>query len=339
MSDLRFAIFGTGFWSRFQLAGWRELEGAECVALCNRMRSKAEALGREFGISRIYDDPEELLNREELDFVDIITDPATHSRFVHMAAEHGLPAICQKPMASDLRTAEQMVKATRRAGVPFFVHENWRWQAPIRAFKHALDTAPVGSPFRAHVQYLSTQRVWDTQPFLKELDQFIIADMGSHILDVARFLFGEAESLYCHTSHINDELKGEDSATVIMKMGRGATVICEFGYASITERERPYQTYVFAECERGSVELGPDYWVHTTTREGTTARQCPPPHYPWAEPDRDVVLSSIVPCNANLLSALSGKGKAETTGEDNLKTVRLVFAAYDSAAAGQAIKL
>jgi predicted dehydrogenase len=44
-----------------------------------------------------------------------------------------------------------------------------------------------------------------------------------------------------------------------------------------------------------------------------------------------VVHSSIVPCNANLLAAIKGEGTAETSGEDNLKTVRLVFAAYDSA--------
>ena len=74
MSTLRFAIFGTGFWSRFQLAAWRELEGIECVALYNRTRSKAEALAAHFGIPAVYDNPEELLDKEKLDFIDIITD-------------------------------------------------------------------------------------------------------------------------------------------------------------------------------------------------------------------------------------------------------------------------
>lgn len=339
MKSLRFAIFGTGFWSRFQLAAWRELDGVECVALYNRTGSKAEALGREFGIPHVYDDPEKLLSREKLDFVDIITDPGTHARFVRMVAERGLPVICQKPMAPSLAEAEQMVDDCRRAHVPLFIHENWRWQRPIREFKRELDAAGVGKPFRAHVQYLSSQRVWDSQPFLKTLDQFIIADMGSHILDVARYLFGEAETLYCHTNHVNDEIKGEDNATVMMKMGAGTTVLCEFGYASITERERPYQTFILAECEQGSAELGPDCRVATTTREGTRARQCAPPYYAWAEAQRDIVLSSIVPCNANLLLGVSGRGKAETTGEDNLKTVRLVFAAYESAETGKVIEL
>lgn len=44
MSNLRFAMLGTGFWSRFQLAAWHELNGVECVALYNRTRGKAEAL-------------------------------------------------------------------------------------------------------------------------------------------------------------------------------------------------------------------------------------------------------------------------------------------------------
>jgi D-apiose dehydrogenase len=64
-------MFGAGFWSRFQLAAWQELEGVECAAIYNRARSKGERLAREFGVSAVYDDPEELLRHEQLDFVDI----------------------------------------------------------------------------------------------------------------------------------------------------------------------------------------------------------------------------------------------------------------------------
>src|SRR5262245_29703324 len=127
MNDLRFAIFGTGFWSRYQLAGWRELAGVECVALYNRTRAKAEALAHDFGVPAVYDDPEQLLHNEQLDFVDVISDVETHSRFVHMVAARRLPVICQKPMTTTYAEAERMVAACREAGAPFFVHENWRW--------------------------------------------------------------------------------------------------------------------------------------------------------------------------------------------------------------------
>src|SRR5439155_7515688 len=86
MSRLRFAVLGAGFWSRFQLSAWGELDGAECVAVCDRVRSKAEALAQACGVPAVYDDAEEMLRRERLDFIDVITDPTTHDPLVDLAA-------------------------------------------------------------------------------------------------------------------------------------------------------------------------------------------------------------------------------------------------------------
>jgi predicted dehydrogenase len=339
MSNLRFAIFGTGFWSRFQLAAWRELAGVECVALYNRTRAKAEALAHEFGVPAVYDDPEKLLCDERLDFIDVITDVDTHSRFVHMAAARRLPVICQKPMAPTYAEAERMVAACTGAGVPFFIHENWRWQTPIRELKRMLDTGAIGRSFRARIAMVSGFPVFANQPFLRELEQFVLTDMGSHILDVARFLFGEAQSLYCQTRRVHPDIKGEDVATVVLDMG-GTTVSCEMGYAeNYLERDRFPETFIFIEGQRGSIELAPDLWLRVTTADGTNSRRCAPPRYAWANPAYDLVHASIVPCNANILGALRAEAQAETTGVDNLRTVQLVFAAYGSAASGQVVML
>lgn len=126
---------------------------------------------------------------------------------------------------------------------------------------------------------------------------------------------------------------------MLMETDRGTAVTCEMSYASRLEHERFPETYVLAECERGSVELGPDYWIRTTTREGTVARRRPPARYAWADPAYDVVHASIVDCNRNLLAGLAGAGSAETTSGDNVKTVELVHAAYASAAEARAITL
>jgi predicted dehydrogenase len=82
MRTLRFAIFGTGFWSRFQLAGWRELGGVECVALYNRTRARAEVLAQAFDVPRVYDDPEALLDREQLVFA--AYDSASRDQVIHL---------------------------------------------------------------------------------------------------------------------------------------------------------------------------------------------------------------------------------------------------------------
>ena len=335
---VRIAVFGAGFWARYQIAGWRELQGVEIVALYNRTRERGEKLAVELGIRAVYDDPRQLLANEQVDAIDVITGVDTHAEFVHLAAGKKIPVISQKPMAVSLEEAEGMVRACREAGVPFFVHENWRWQTAIRALKAVLDEGQIGEVFRARVDFVTGFPVFSNQPFLRELEQFILTDIGSHILDAARFLFGEMTSLYCRTRKIHADIRGEDVATVMMGSAAGATVVCNMAYAeNALEHDRFPETYVFVEGTRGSVELGPDFWVRTTTRSGTHARRWPPPRYAWADPAYDVVQASIVPCNANLLAGLRGTGGVETTGEDNLKTMRLVFGAYESAAGNRVL--
>ncbi|MEP6985682.1 MAG: Gfo/Idh/MocA family oxidoreductase [Chloroflexota bacterium] len=339
MKKLRFAILGTGFWSYFQIPGWQELEGVECVAAYNRTQSKAELVAKQFGIPKVYDNPEELLDKEDLDFVDIITGVETHAAFVQMAAERKLNVVCQKPMATSLAEAKTMVAASHRAQIQLLINENWRWQYPIRQFKRILDEGLIGKPFRARVHYCNSFPVFENQPFLKELDQFILTDIGSHILDTSRYLFGDAHSLYCQTTRIHPDIKGEDVATVMMKMGDGISVICEMSYASRTEIEHFPQTYVYVEGDKGFLELGPDYTIRETTSDSTVIRHFPPKHYRWADPAYDLVHSSIVDCQADLLKHLQGQHIAETSGDDNLKTTRLVFLAYDSARQDKVIDL
>ena len=347
-APLRVAVIGAGFWARYQLSGWREAArlphgtaaDAQCVAVCNRTRSRAEELAREFGIPAVYTDPEEMLRGTSPDVVDVISAPDAHEEHVVLAASRGIPVICQKPMAPTLAAAERMVNACRIGGVPFFVHENWRWQAPIRALKRALDDGGIGKPFRGRINMISGYPVFRNQPFFKTLDRFLLTDQGSHQLDVARFLFGEAQSVYCHTGRVHPDIRGEDVATVVLRMQSGSTVVVCMGFAeNFLERDRHPETYIFVEGDKGSAELGPDYWVRVTTESGTRSIRHPPPRYGWVDPEYEVTQSSIVPCIQDLVRGLRGEAAAETTGEDNLRTVRLVAAAYESADTGRAVRI
>jgi D-apiose dehydrogenase len=340
MKKLKFALFGTGFWSRFQLGGWYETGVVECVAVYNRTRSKAEAVAQEFGIPRVYSTPEELLENEpDLDFVDICTNVETHAPLTKMAVERGLPVVCQKPMATSLEEAESMVAAARSAGVPLYINENWRWQHQIRQLKAQLDKGSIGRVFRARIDYRNSFPVFDNQPFLKELEQFILTDIGSHILDAARYLFGDAKSISALTYRVHPDIQGEDVATVMLEMESGTTVVCEMSYASRREHDRFPETYVEIEGSEGFLELAPDFWIRETTAQGTFSKRHRPPHYTWADPEYDLVHASIFACQENLAQAMLGQVAAETTAEDNLKTVQLVYGAYASAAARQVITL
>jgi predicted dehydrogenase len=340
MKTLKFAIFGCGFWSYFQLGAWTEVEGAECVALYNRTVSKAEKLARRFNVPRVYGDAEALLRKEKLDFVDIITDVDTHALFTEMAVSYGIKhVICQKPMAPDYETAKHMVQLCRDAGVKFYVHENYRWEAPVRRFREILDSGIIGKLFKARVSFLSGFPVFQNQPFLAGLDHFILTDMGSHVLDVIRYLFGECSELWCQTLAINPGIRGEDVATVMMRMDNGMPVYAELSYASIVEHDSFTTVFILAEGEKGSLYLGPGFEIRITTREGTRSEKVTFPSYEWADPDYIVNHESGIPINRNLLDDMLGRGQAETTGEDNLKTVQLVWAAYESATSGAIVKM
>ncbi len=342
MKPLRFAIFGSGFWSRVQLAAWREIGGTECVAIYNRSRDKAEAFARDLDVPAVFDDPEKLLREVKPDFVDNITEVGGHKPLSLLCARYRVPCICQKPMATSLKDARAMVVAFARAKTPFLVHENFRWQTPLRALIETLRSGVIGTPFRARFTFITGFDVWANQPALRELERFIMTDLGVHLFDTARACFGDARSVYCQTHRtLLPAVNGENVATLLLSMGEARTsVVIEMAYAKTPiEREVFPQTQVFVEGPLGSLELTTDYWLRVTTKKGTHSQRHAPPRYAWADPLYDVAQASMAPCLRDLLGALRGERQGETTGADNLKTMELTFAAYESAAKDRVIHL
>jgi predicted dehydrogenase len=367
MANLRFAIFGAGFWTPYQLSAWRELPGVECVAIYNRTPEKARAIADKFGIPAVYDDPEKLLREIRPDFVDNITELGGHKPLSLLCARHRIPCICQKPLAPTLEDAREMVTAFARAKTPFYVHENWRWQTPVQALRDILASGLIGTPFRARLTMTSGFPCWLNQPALATADRFILMDLGVHILDTARVLFGEAGSLYCQTRRtLAPRVAGENVASLLLSMGDAGTIVSiEMAYAGTPlepgVRECFPETLAFVEGPLGSVELSAGYILRVTTCEGTRVTRHAPPRYGWADPAYEVAHASIVPCNASLLAALrqeiatpatptvptatpatrtaTTENSAVTSGEDNLKTLELVTAAYHSSATGHPVHL
>jgi predicted dehydrogenase len=341
MAKSRFAFFGAGYFARLQMSAWKELQDVECVALYNRTRAKGETFAREFGIPRVYDHPEELLREERVDFVDLCTNPFSLPDFVRMMAAHKVPVISQKPMAPSVAIGEELVRACRQAGIQYLIHENWRWQGPIRQLKQVLDSGLIGAPFRARIWMVSGFPVFVNEPTLNDLENFILTDMGTHLLDIARFYFGEPRSVYCQNQRIHKNIKGEDISSVLMTMGENRTsVFIEMGYPEIPyENDIFPQTLIFVEGEKGTAEVTSNYWVRVTTRTGTQSRRYAPAIFKWSNPNHMIVDASIVACHEHLLRAMRGEVQAETPGEDNLRTIRLVWACYESAREGKIVHL
>ena len=331
------ALIGCGFFARNHLHAWQQLPGVQIVALCDRDEARLAATAAEFGIARTYRDAEALLRDEQLDFVDIATTVASHRALVERAAAARVAAICQKPFAPTLADARAMVAACRTAGVPLMVHENFRWQTPIQAVRRVLDAGRIGRPFWGRVSFRSAFDVYGGQPYLATDPRFIIQDLGIHIIDIARFLFGEVETLSARTARVNPKIAGEDVATLLMHHEGGTTSIVDCSYATALPQELFPQTLIEIDGSAGTLRLGADYVLTVHARGGSsTQERCEPPLHAWAQRPWHNIQDSVLNLQAHWLECLRHGTSPQTSGDDNLRTLALVEAAYDSAARAQA---
>jgi D-apiose dehydrogenase len=338
MKKIRFAVIGTGFWASYQVAGWMEIPGLELIAVCDPDHEKALAFANRFNVAEVYTDAAAMLQKEKPDFVDIITSVEAHAPLVKLAADHGIAVVCQKPMTDSLATAEELVRYCSDKKVPFFIHENFRFQSTIRVVKQLLDEGIIGKVFKARISFCSGFPVFVNQPALAKLPRFILTDIGSHILDLCRFLFGEVKTLFALTQKVNPVIDGEDVADVLMQMQSGVHCFAEMSYATVHERDYFPNTLLQVEGDSGSVVLNADNELRVTTKNGkTTVTKINPPAYSWANPDYALIHASIVDCNRDILKGLTG-AVSELTATDNLETVRLVWDSYLSADTGQLIR-
>jgi D-apiose dehydrogenase len=337
---LKGALIGCGFFAYNHLHAWRQLEGVEIVALCDSNGDRLQAAARQFGIERTYRDARAMLENERLDFVDVATTVESHRALVELAAAARLPCICQKPFARTAADAEAMVEACRSANVPLMVHENFRWQTPIQAVRRAIDERSIGKPFWARFSFRSGFDVYRAQPYLAQGKRFIIEDLGIHILDIARFILGEAVRLSASIQRINPKIAGEDVATILMVHENGSTSIVDCSYASARSEELFPQTLIEIDGEQGSLKLDAGYKLTIyNAQTGTRRIDCEPPLHAWAERPWFNIQDSVLNIQEHWLECLRTGEDPQTSGRDNLRTLALVEAAYAAASTGQAVEM
>ena len=134
---LRGTVIGCGFFAENHLNAWASIPDVELVAVCDIDPAKAASAAQRFGAGRHYTDAATMLREQKPDFVDIATTVASHRALVELAAAEKIPAIVQKPFGPTMADCEAMVAACAAAGVPLMVHENFRFQPPLRASARA----------------------------------------------------------------------------------------------------------------------------------------------------------------------------------------------------------
>ncbi|WP_180899496.1 Gfo/Idh/MocA family protein [Martelella soudanensis] len=333
------ALIGCGFFARNQLHAWNDIDGVGIVALCDRDAGRLAETGDLFGIDRRYSDAAEMFADGGFDFVDIATTAPSHRLLVEAAAKAGVHIICQKPFAENIGDARAMVAAADAAGTVLMVHENFRWQSAVRAAIEALRAGAIGTPFFGRVSFRSGYDVYAGQPYLAEGKRFIIEDLGIHILDIARALFGEVSTITASTRRVNPKINGEDVATMLLVHTDGVTSVVDCSYATKREPETFPETLLEIDGTEGTLRLDAGYRLTIQTGGSNETRDVAPPVLSWAERPWHNIQESVAIIQRHFVDCLREGRIPETAGADNLNTFALVEAAYLSAAEGRTVKL
>ncbi|MDB5525580.1 MAG: hypothetical protein JWM58_3343 [Rhizobium sp.] len=339
MTKHKGAVIGCGFFAMNQMNGWRDLDNVEIVAICDRDPQRLKIAGDEFGVSRRYQSAEDMFAEGGFDFVDIATTVQSHKALVELAARHKVPTICQKPFALNLDDAKAMVKAADDAGIPLMVHENFRWQTPLIEVRKALDSGAIGTPFWGRISFRSGYDVFAAQPYLAKGKRFIIEDLGIHVLDIARFLFGDATSITARTTRVRPDIAGEDVATMLLGHDNGMTSVVDCSYSTYLPEEQFPETLVEIDGSEGTIRLLKDYQLVVHGKAGTERRSVERNLLPWATKPWHNVQESVALIEKHWVECLAMAREPATSGHDNLKTFALVDAAYLSAERGETVNL
>ena len=221
--------------------------------------------------------------------------------------------------------------------MPLMVHENFRFQTPLRAVREALDSGVLGAPFFARISWRTGYDVYANQPYLAAEERFIILDLVIHLLDVARYLFGEVRRLTCRTASIRPGIRGEDAATLLLEHEAPVTCVVDATYQAPQDPDPFPETLIEIDGSAGTLRLRPGYELVVTARAGSERREVAPALLPWASRPWHGVQESVLSTQRHWLDCLREGREPATSGADNLKTFALCEAAYASAATGDTV--
>ena len=199
-ATVRVGFIGSGFARRVQLPALTFVPGAKATAIASGHRANAEAVAREFGIARVYDDGVELARSEDVDLVVVSSTPDTHARYAIAALHAGKHVLCEKPMAIDGYEASQMVAASLQHpdSVAWLDHE-LRYEPNRRRARELIRSDAIGE--LRHVEFsLKPYLRGDGRPqtfdapwnwwFDAARGGGILGAVGSHLIDLCRFWSG-----------------------------------------------------------------------------------------------------------------------------------------------------
>ena len=261
---LNVALIGTKFMGKAHSHAWSSAAKffdlpAEPVlkVAVGRDEASLRAFADRWGWEEIATDWQQVIARDDIDIVDIATPTALHCEIALAAAKAGKQIFCEKPLAVNVTQARVMAEAVRVAGVTAYLNHNYRRVPAVMLAKHLIDTGRLGRIFHWRGAYLQSWIIDPEFPLTWHLQAEHAGagplwDLGSHSVDLARFLVGEIDSVQALTTTFIQErpLPGAEAGT--FKAGGGQSAAAARG--RVTVEDAAIMAVTFENGALGSFE-------------------------------------------------------------------------------------
>ena len=201
MAELNVALIGHQFMGKAHSNAYRQVGRFfetnlkfRMKVLCGKACSEElEATARKFGWEESDCEWERVIDRKDIDVVDISTPGYLHHPMVIRAAKAGKHIICEKPLANTLAEAKEMLRAVEKAGVKHYVNYNYRRVPAIAYAKRLIEEGRLGDIYHYHGAYLQDWIIDPQFPLVWRLEKKwagsgALGDIGAHATDLAQYL-------------------------------------------------------------------------------------------------------------------------------------------------------
>jgi len=322
---VRIGMAGAGWVTLHHLEAWARLSGrAKVVAIADPDLAAATSRATAFQIPSVYGSVDAMLEAESLDAIDVATPRETHAPICRRAAEYGLDILCQKPLAPTLAEAEALV-SDLDGRVRLMVHENWRFRPHYRRIAGWLRDGQIGDVRTVRLCLLTSGLLPDAdgrfpalerQPMLAGLERLLVMEVLIHHIDTLRFLLGPLTMQGATLGKSCEAVIGEDRASLLLSTAGGAAVSIVGDFAA---HGHPPQQFDGLEI------LGTGGRITLDRHRLRLAGRISAEHTPDFPSDYKASYVGVI---THFLDRLADRAPFETSGLDNLHTLRIVEAAY-----------
>lgn len=248
MADLRVGLIGIGGMGFCHYNAYKNVNGANVVAVCDIRTDMAKEKTK--GESKIYSDYKEMIEKENLDMVDVCTPSYLHADMSVYCLNHGLNVLCEKPMTLCGADADRVLAAAEKTDKFFMTAHVVRFMRAYAYLKKAVDEKKHGNLVRLDMKRVSSIPRWSWNNwFLDEkLSGGVTTDLSIHDIDFVQSMLGKPDSVESFYRPIKN-----DSAFVLTVMKYGDAVVTTEG--TWYNAHMPFHADYYAVFDNGYVEF------------------------------------------------------------------------------------